>query len=112
MEVLLLTQHRGAGNRVLSPPACPTPQELVSAEEEFSAITDKIPQRPVGVVEGTSYTVIILAALGVSWLAGFLGTVRWQAACCGVSKTALLGAGCPTTSPMPPSSRRQCCMPL
>ncbi|KFM24274.1 Mitochondrial import inner membrane translocase subunit tim21 [Auxenochlorella protothecoides] len=54
----------GCWEPVLSPPACPTPQELVSAEEEFSAITDKIPQRPVGVVEGTSYTVIILAALG------------------------------------------------
>lgn len=29
---------------------CPssTEQELVAAEEEFSAITDKIPQRPVG----------------------------------------------------------------
>ena len=42
------------------------PQELVAAEEEFSAITDKIPQRPVTIVEGTSYTVVIIAALGVS----------------------------------------------
>jgi hypothetical protein len=34
--------------------------------EKINAITDKIPQRPVGVVEGTSYSVIILAAFGVS----------------------------------------------
>lgn len=33
-------------------------------EEEFSAITDKIPQRPITVVEGTSYTLVIIAALG------------------------------------------------
>lgn len=39
-------------------------QSLVEAEEEFSAITDKIPQRPVSVVEGTSYTLVIIAALG------------------------------------------------
>eukprot|EP00890_Picochlorum_soloecismus_P000530 jgi/Picsp_1/1478/NSC_04956-R1_protein len=39
--------------------------DIVAAEEEeFSAITDKIPQRPVSVVEGTSYTLVILAALG------------------------------------------------
>ena len=41
-------------------------QDLVAAEEEFTAITDKIPQRPVTVVEGTSYTLVIIAALGVS----------------------------------------------
>lgn len=41
------------------------PQDLVTSEEEFDAITDKIPQRPVGIVEGTSYSLIILAALGV-----------------------------------------------
>lgn len=38
----------------------------MAAEEEFSAITDKIPQRPVTFVEGTSYTMVIVAALGVS----------------------------------------------
>lgn len=37
---------------------------LVINEEEFSAITDKIPQRPVSVAEGTSYSVVIIAALG------------------------------------------------
>lgn len=42
-------------------------QSLVEAEEEFSAITDKIPQRPVSVAEGTSYTLVIIAALGVSF---------------------------------------------
>jgi import inner membrane translocase subunit TIM21 len=33
-------------------------------EEEFSAITDKIPQRPMTAVESTSYSLVILAALG------------------------------------------------
>ena len=33
-------------------------------EEEFSAITDRIPQRPMGAVESTSYSLVILAALG------------------------------------------------
>lgn len=36
----------------------------MAADERFSAITDKIPQRPVSVVEGTSYTLVIIAALG------------------------------------------------
>ena len=36
----------------------------MTKDEEFSAITDKIPQRPVTVVEGTSYTLLIIAALG------------------------------------------------
>ena len=36
---------------------------LTREEEEFNAITDQIPQRPVGVVEGTSYTIVILAGL-------------------------------------------------
>lgn len=37
----------------------------MEAKEEFDYITDKIPQRPVGIVEGTSYSIIIIAALGV-----------------------------------------------
>lgn len=37
---------------------------LELTDEKINAITDKIPQRPVGVVEGTSYSVIILAAFG------------------------------------------------
>lgn len=37
---------------------------VIDDEEEFSAITDKIPQRPMSVVEGTSYTLVIIAALG------------------------------------------------
>ena len=40
-------------------------QSLATIEsEEFSAITDKIPQRPMTVVESTSYSLVILAALG------------------------------------------------
>lgn len=37
---------------------------LELTEEKINAITDKIPQKPVGVVEGTSYSLIILAAFG------------------------------------------------
>ncbi len=36
---------------------------LTVTEEDIGAITDQIPQRPMGVVEGTSYTVVIVAAL-------------------------------------------------
>jgi hypothetical protein len=39
---------------------------LELTEEKINAITDKIPQRPVGVVEGTGYSIVILAAFGVS----------------------------------------------
>ena len=38
---------------------------LELTQEKINSITDKIPQRPVGVVEGTSYTLIILAAFSV-----------------------------------------------
>lgn len=37
----------------------------MAAEEEFSAITDKIPQRPVTVTEAGGYSLVIVAALGV-----------------------------------------------
>ncbi|KAG2488778.1 hypothetical protein HYH03_012775 [Edaphochlamys debaryana] len=37
---------------------------LELTQEKIDSITDKIPQRPVGVVEGTSYTLIIIAAFG------------------------------------------------
>lgn len=38
---------------------------VVSQEQAFDEITDKhIPQRPMGVVEGTSYSLVILAAIG------------------------------------------------
>lgn len=37
---------------------------LELTEEKFQALTDKIPQKPVGVVEGTSYTLLIAAAFG------------------------------------------------
>ena len=39
---------------------------LVVDEEEINAITDQIPQRPMGVVEGTSYTVIIIAGIAMA----------------------------------------------
>ena len=34
-------------------------------EEKINALTDQIPQRPMGVVEGTSYSLVILFAFGV-----------------------------------------------
>lgn len=38
---------------------------VVSKKDTFDEITDKhIPQRPMGVVEGTSYSLVILAAIG------------------------------------------------
>ena len=38
---------------------------VVSQKDTFDEITDKhIPQRPMGVVEGTSYSLVILAAIG------------------------------------------------
>ena len=39
---------------------------LTVDEEEINAITDQIPQRPMGVVEGTSYTVIIIAGIAMA----------------------------------------------
>ena len=40
-------------------------QAIVSQKQTFDEITDKhIPQRPMGVVEGTSYSLVILAAIG------------------------------------------------
>ena len=39
---------------------------LTVDEEEVNAITDQIPQRPMGVVEGTSYTVIIIAGIAMA----------------------------------------------
>ncbi|KAK9905748.1 hypothetical protein WJX75_005641 [Coccomyxa subellipsoidea] len=44
---------------------------LTAQEEADDAITDQIPQRPMGVVEGTSYTVIIVAAIAMA------GAVMW-----------------------------------
>jgi hypothetical protein len=40
---------------------------LVAGEEQYSAITDRIPQRPVGPVEGASYTILIAAGAGPVW---------------------------------------------
>jgi import inner membrane translocase subunit TIM21 len=37
---------------------------LTVEQEGEDAITDQIPQRPVSVAEGTSYTIIIIAAIG------------------------------------------------
>lgn len=39
---------------------------LAVDEAQFDAITDQIPQRPMGVVEGTSYTLLILAGVAVA----------------------------------------------
>ena len=39
---------------------------LTLEEEEINAITDQIPQRPMGVVEGTSYTLVIIAGIALA----------------------------------------------
>ena len=41
---------------------------LAVEQEEFDAITDQIPQRPMGVVEGTSYTLLIAAGIAIAGL--------------------------------------------
>ena len=46
---------------------------LAREQEEYDVITDQIPQRPVGVVEGTSYTIVILAGLA------FAGAILYAA---------------------------------
>lgn len=38
---------------------------LMIDQDDFDAITDKIPQKPMTAAEGVSYTAIILAAFGV-----------------------------------------------
>ena len=47
---------------------------LTLEEEEINAITDQIPQRPMGVVEGTSYTLVIIAGIA---LAGIAHSTYW-----------------------------------
>ena len=44
------------------------PDALAVEQEQFDAITDQIPQRPMGVVEGTSYTFVIIAGLAFAGL--------------------------------------------
>ena len=39
---------------------------LAVEQEGFDAITDQIPQRPMGVVEGTSYTLLIAAGIAIA----------------------------------------------
>ncbi|KAK9795197.1 hypothetical protein WJX73_004391 [Symbiochloris irregularis] len=41
-------------------------QELQAQQEEFNAITDQIPVRPVSAVEGASYSVLIFAGLALA----------------------------------------------
>lgn len=40
-------------------------------EDPFDSITDKIPERPVSVAEGASYSLIILAGLAVAAVAAY-----------------------------------------
>lgn len=39
---------------------------MATASEQYDEITDKIPVKPVGAVEGTSYFLVILAGLAVA----------------------------------------------
>lgn len=40
-------------------------------EDPFDSITDKIPERPVSVAEGASYSLVILAGLAVAGVAAY-----------------------------------------
>ena len=40
-------------------------------EDPFDSITDKIPERPVSVAEGASYSLVILAGLAVAGFAAY-----------------------------------------
>ena len=40
-------------------------------EDPFDSITDKIPERPVSLAEGASYSLIILAGLAVAAVAAY-----------------------------------------
>jgi len=40
-------------------------------EDPFDSLTDKIPERPVSVAEGASYSLIILAGLAVAAVAAY-----------------------------------------
>jgi hypothetical protein len=55
-----------AASTASSTSALPSQTELQAAQDEYDAITDKIPVKPVGVAEGTSYGLVILAALAVA----------------------------------------------
>eukprot|EP00239_Pterosperma_sp_CCMP1384_P000508 CAMPEP_0197852528 /NCGR_PEP_ID=MMETSP1438-20131217/20809_1 /TAXON_ID=1461541 /ORGANISM="Pterosperma sp., Strain CCMP1384" /LENGTH=260 /DNA_ID=CAMNT_0043466617 /DNA_START=324 /DNA_END=1106 /DNA_ORIENTATION=+ len=44
---------------------------LYAQEEEFDEITDKIPVKPVTVVEGASYGIVIVVALGIAAAAAY-----------------------------------------
>jgi import inner membrane translocase subunit TIM21 len=54
---------------------CPLyPQEktdLTTTEDPFDAPTYNIPEKPVTFAEGASYSVVILAGLGVAAMAGY-----------------------------------------
>ena len=54
---------------------------LAAQEQSDDAITDQIPQRPMGVVEGTSYTVVIIAAIAMAGTWSRLTTLMHELHC-------------------------------
>lgn len=48
-----------------------TKKEITNVEDPFDSPTYNIPEKPVTFVEGASYSVIILAGLGVAAAAGY-----------------------------------------
>lgn len=44
---------------------------MANVEDPFSAPTYNIPEKPVTFVEGASYSVVILAGLGIAAAAGY-----------------------------------------
>lgn len=59
------TAHQRQQQQQASPSQKQQYDSLELTQEKINSITDKIPQRPVGVVEGASYSIVILAAFGV-----------------------------------------------
>jgi hypothetical protein len=68
---------------------------LELTEEKINAITDQIPQKPVTLVEGTSYLAIIAAAFTVRHIQlSQQSTCNLSSTCLQQAKPALSGKGC------------------
>lgn len=52
-------------------PLWQTKKEISTVEDPFDAPTYNIPEKPVTFVEGASYSVVILAGLGIAAAAGY-----------------------------------------
>lgn len=64
-------QAASAESNKASEEAARRENELQQSEDPFDTITDRIPEKPVSVAEGASYTVVIVAFLGLAAAAMF-----------------------------------------